>query len=113
MKMIHAIIRPEKIDEVKRALEQKGFVGLTLYEVRGRGRQSGVSWRVRGSEFKIDLLPKVKLEIIVNDEEVEEVVKTIMENARTGEIGDGKIFVTHVEEAFRVRTGERGLTAIE
>lgn len=113
MKMIHAIIRPERLDEVKKALEREGFMGMTIYDVRGRGRQMGVSWRVRGSVYKIDLLPKVKIEIVVEDDEAARAAQVIREAAVTGEVGDGKIFITHVEEAIRIRTGESGRGAVK
>jgi nitrogen regulatory protein P-II 1 len=112
MKMVHAIIRSEKLDDVKKALEAAGFLGMTVYEVRGRGRQMGISWKVRGNEFRVDLLPKLKLEIVVRDEDVDRVVKAILEAARTGEVGDGKVFVTDVERAYRIRTGEEGNEAV-
>ncbi len=112
MKMVHAIIRSEKLDDVKKALEAAGFLGMTVYEVRGRGRQMGISWRVRGNEFRVDLLPKTKLEIVVRDEDVDKVVEAILEAAKTGEVGDGKIFVTDVERAYRIRTGEEGDEAV-
>lgn len=110
--MVHAIIRPEKLEDVKRALERAGFMGMTVYEVRGRGRQMGISWRVRGNEFRVDVLPKLKLELVVRDEDVDRVVSLILESARTGEVGDGKLFVTHVERAYRIRTGEEGEEAV-
>ncbi|MDJ0275006.1 MAG: P-II family nitrogen regulator [Nitrososphaerota archaeon] len=112
MKMVHAIIRPEKLEDVKRVLERAGFLGMTVYEVRGRGRQMGISWRVRGNEFRVDVLPKLKLELVVRDEDVDRVVSLILEAARTGEVGDGKVFVTNVERAYRIRTGEKGDEAI-
>lgn len=113
MKMVHAVIRPEKLDGVKKALEEAGCEGFTVYEVRGRGRQRGVSWKVRGSEYRIDLLPKVKIEVVVKDEDIEKVIDLICSNARTGFTGDGKIFVIDVEDAIRIRTGERGEDAIK
>ncbi len=112
MKKIMAIIRPEKITEVKLALEEKGFIGLTVSEVKGRGRQKGILQQWRGREYRVDMLPKVKLEIVVHDEEVEDVIQTIVSAARTGKIGDGKIFVSDVVEVVRVRTGERGKDAL-
>lgn len=110
--MIHAIIRPHKLHEVKAALIEIGVSGMTVIDVRGYGRQKGHVERYRGAEYTVDLLAKVKLEIVVRDEQVEEVVDAIVRAARTGEIGDGKIFVTPVEEAIRVRTGDRGEDAI-
>lgn len=111
MKMVHAVIKPEKLEDVKRALESAGFVGITVYEVRGRGRQLGISWRVRGHEYRVDMLPKLKIELVVPDEEVDKAVKVIMESARTGDIGDGKIFVHPIDQAIRIRTGESGVDA--
>jgi len=113
LKMIHAVIRPERLEEVKKALEKEGFHGLTIVDVRGRGRQMGVSWRVRGSVYKIDTLPKVKLEMVVEDAAAGRVVDIIRGAAATGEVGDGKIFITPVEEAVRIRTGETGNEALK
>lgn len=112
MKEIMAIIRPEKITEVKLALEEKGFIGLTMTEVKGRGRQKGILQQWRGREYRVDMLPKVKLEIVVKDEEVEDVIKTIVTAARTGKIGDGMIFVSDIVEVVRVPTEERGKEAL-
>jgi len=112
MKMIHAIIRPELVEEVKRRLEEEGFYGLTVYDVRGRGRQDGFRWKVRGQEYRIDLLPKLKLEVVVEDDKAYRVAEIIRHAAATGEIGDGKIFITHVENAIRIRTGEEGAEAV-
>ncbi|MGQ9462862.1 MAG: P-II family nitrogen regulator [Candidatus Fervidibacter sp.] len=112
MKMIHAIIRPHKLHEVKSALSEIGVSGMTVIDVRGYGRQKGHVERYRGAEYTVDLLAKVKLEIVVRDDQVDEVVNAILRAARTGEIGDGKIFITPVEEAIRVRTGDRGEDAI-
>jgi nitrogen regulatory protein P-II 1 len=113
LKMIHAVIRPERLEEVKNALEKAGFHGLTVYDVMGRGRQQGFSWRIRGNTYKIDLLPKVKIEIVVGDEDAQRVVEIIKEAAATGEVGDGKIFITPVDETIRIRTGERGPEAVK
>lgn len=113
MKMIHAVIRPELLEEVKRSLEKEGFYGITVYDVRGRGRQDSFSWKIRGNVYKIDLLPKLKIEIVVEDDQVDKVAEIIRSSASTGEIGDGKIFITHVEEAIRIRTGERGPEAVK
>ncbi len=110
--MIHAIIRPHKLYEVKAALAEIGVSGMTVIDVRGYGRQKGHVERYRGAEYTVDLLAKVKLEIVVRDDQVDEVVDVITKAARTGEIGDGKIFITPVEEAIRVRTGDRGEDAI-
>src|SRR3990172_9762886 len=108
MKKIEAIIRPEKLDEVKHALAEKGYIGLNIVGVTGRGVQKGIVHAGRGGQtYSVDMLPKVKLETVVDDAQVEDVIETIMAAARTGNIGDGKIFVTPVETAIRVRTGER------
>jgi nitrogen regulatory protein P-II 1 len=112
MKKIEAIIRPEKLDEVKLALEDIGCIGMTVSEVKGRGRQKGIVHQWRGREYRVDLLPKVKLEIVVSDDMVDKVVETIVETARTGNVGDGKIFVLPIEDVIRVRTGERGEAAV-
>ena len=112
MKEIIAIIRPEKLENVKMALEEIGCHGLTVTEVKGRGRQLGVTESYRGSDYRIDLLPKTRLEIIVKDEDAEEVIQTIVKTAQTGDIGDGKIFISPVEEVVRIRTGERGDGAV-
>lgn len=112
MKEIIAIIRPEKLENVKAALEAIECRGLTVVDVKGRGRQLGVTESYRGSDYRIDLLPKTRLEIIVKDGEVEEVVQTIVKTAQTGDIGDGKIFISPVEDVVRIRTGERGEKAV-
>ena len=112
MKKIEAIIRPFKLDEVKESLSSIGAQGLTVTEVKGFGRQKGHTELYRGAEYVVDFLPKVKLEIIVGDENVAKVVETIEKAARTGRIGDGKIFVLPVEEVVRIRTGERGSEAL-
>jgi len=112
MKEITAIIRPEKLEAVKSALEAIECRGLTVVDVKGRGRQLGVTESYRGSDYRIDLLPKTRLEIIVDDTEVEEVVQTIVKTAQTGDIGDGKIFISPVEDVVRIRTGERGEKAV-
>jgi Nitrogen regulatory protein PII len=112
MKEIIAIIRPEKLENVKSALEAIECRGLTVVDVKGRGRQLGVTESYRGSDYRIDLLPKTRLEIIVKDEEVDEVVDTIVKTAQTGDIGDGKIFISPVENVVRIRTGERGEKAV-
>jgi nitrogen regulatory protein PII len=108
MKMIVAIIRPHRLQEVKDALGEIGVSGMTVTEVRGHGRQRGHVERYRGAEYTIDLLAKVKLEIVVPDAEAEQIVDTIVKASRTGEIGDGKVFVLPVEESVRVRTGDKG-----
>ncbi len=112
MKKIEAIIKPFKLDDVKEALTEIGVIGMTVMEVRGFGRQKGHTELYRGSEYTIDFLPKVKVEIVVADHLVNKVVETIIAAARTGSIGDGKVFVLPVEESVRIRTGERGEDAI-
>ena len=112
MKKIEAIIRPFKLDEVKIALVNAGIVGMTVSEVRGFGRQKGQTERYRGSEYTVEFLQKLKVEIVVEDEQVEMVVEKIIAASRTGEIGDGKIFITPVEQVVRIRTGERDLEAV-
>jgi nitrogen regulatory protein P-II 1 len=104
--MIQAIIRPSKVEEVKNALDEAGYVSLTSIEVKGRGRQKGITQMWRGEEYKVDMLPKVKVEIVVSDEKVDEAVELIRKAAYTGNIGDGKIFVLPVEKTIRIRTGE-------
>jgi nitrogen regulatory protein P-II 1 len=112
MKKVEAIIKPFKLDEVKEALSSIGVQGLTVSEVKGFGRQKGHTELYRGAEYVVDFLPKVKLEIIVSDELAAQVVETIERAARTGRIGDGKIFVMPVEGGVRIRTGERGVNAL-
>ena len=112
MKKIEAIIKPFKLDDVKEALTEIGVIGMTVMEVRGFGRQKGHTELYRGSEYTIDFLPKVKVELVVADAIVPRVVETIISAAKTGSIGDGKVFVLPVEEAVRIRTGERGEDAI-
>ena len=112
MKKVEAIIKPFKLDEVKEGLNAVGLSGLTVSEVKGFGRQKGHTELYRGAEYVVDFLPKVKLEIIVREEQVAAVVETIQEAAKTGRIGDGKIFVNAVEEVIRIRTGERGEDAL-
>ena len=108
MKKVEAIIKPFKLDEVREALSEMGVTGLTVSEVKGFGRQKGHTELYRGSEYRVDFLPKSKLEIVVSDEEVDRVVETIVKVAKTGSIGDGKIFILPVEDAIRIRTGESG-----
>jgi nitrogen regulatory protein P-II 1 len=108
MKKIEAIIKPFKLDEVKEALAKQGIQGMTISEVKGFGRQKGHTELYRGAEYVVDFLPKVKMEILVKDDRAGLVVDTILEAARTGRIGDGKIFILPMEEAVRIRTGERG-----
>jgi nitrogen regulatory protein P-II 1 len=112
MKKIEAIIKPFKLDEVKEALSRAGIDGLTVSEVKGFGRQKGHTELYRGAEYVVDFLPKVKLEIVVDDAKASAVVEAILGAARTGRIGDGKIFVLPLEEAVRIRTGERGGEAL-
>jgi len=112
MKKIEAIIKPFKLDEVKESLNEIGIHGITVTEVKGFGRQKGHTELYRGAEYVVDFLPKIKIEIIVKDSMVEKVIETIQESAKTGRIGDGKIFVTPVEEVIRIRTGEKGENAI-
>ena len=112
MKRIEAIVRPEKLEDVKEALIALGHAGLTVIEVKGHGIQKGITKQWRGQEYTIDLLPKVAVIAVVNDHEVHEVTETIVAAARTGVIGDGKIFVSPVEEIIRIRTGESGTQAI-
>ena len=112
MKKIEAIIKPFKLDEVKDALNQIGLKGITVLEAKGFGRQKGHTELYRGAEYVVDFLPKVKLELIIEDEMVEEAVEAIRAAAHTGRIGDGKIFVSPIDEAIRIRTGERGDAAV-
>lgn len=112
MKKIEAIIRPFKLDEVKIALVNAGVVGMTVSEVRGFGRQKGQTERYRGSEYTVEFLQKLKVEIVVEDDQVDLVIQSVTNSARTGEIGDGKIFVSPVDRVIRIRTGETDLEAI-
>jgi len=112
LKKVEAIIKPFKLDEVKEALNEIGIQGITVSEVKGFGRQKGHTELYRGAEYVVDFIPKIKMEIIVSDEIVNKVVETIEQAAKTGRIGDGKIFVTPVEEVVRIRTGERGEDAL-
>ncbi len=112
MKKIEAIIKPFKLDEVKEALHEVGLQGITVIEAKGFGRQKGHTELYRGAEYVVDFLPKVKIEIVLEDNLVERAVETIIQAARTGRIGDGKIFVTNVEDAIRIRTGETGADAL-
>jgi nitrogen regulatory protein P-II 1 len=112
MKKIEAIIKPFKLDEVKDALNQIGLKGITVLEAKGFGRQKGHTELYRGAEYVVDFLPKVKIELIIEDEMVEKAVEAIRSSAQTGRIGDGKIFVSRVEDAIRIRTGERGDAAV-
>jgi nitrogen regulatory protein P-II 1 len=112
MKKIEAIVKPFKLDEVKDALQHLEIKGMTIMEVKGFGRQKGHTEIYRGAEYVIDFIPKIKLELVVEDNQVTPVLKTIQEAARTGKIGDGKIFVLPVEEVIRIRTGETGSAAV-
>ncbi len=112
MKKIEAIIKPFKLDEVKEALHEIGLQGITVLEAKGFGRQKGHTELYRGAEYVVDFLPKVKIELVIEDDMLERAVEAILEAAHTGRIGDGKIFITTVEDAIRVRTGERGKDAI-
>ncbi len=112
MKTIEPIIKPFKLDEVKEALHETGLQGITVLEAKGFGRQKGHTELYRGAEYIVDFLPKVKIELVINDDMLERAVETIQQAAYTGRIGDGKIFVSPVEDAIRLRTGERGRDAI-
>jgi nitrogen regulatory protein P-II 1 len=112
MKKIEAIVRPFRIDDVREALAEIGVKGMTLTEVKGYGRQKGHTELYRGSEYQIDFLPKIKLEVVVPDRMEDQVVEAILKTARTGQVGDGKIFIYDVEDAVRVRTGEAGEAAL-
>ena len=112
MKKVEAIIKPFKLDEVKEALHEIGIQGITVSEVKGFGRQKGHTELYRGTEYVVDFLPKIKMEIVVKDELVTKVVETVVEAAKTGRIGDGKVFVLSVDEVVRIRTGERGDDAV-
>ncbi|MEE8270024.1 MAG: P-II family nitrogen regulator [Nitrospinaceae bacterium] len=112
MKKVEAVIKPFKLDEVKDKLNEIGIKGITVSEVKGFGRQKGHTELYRGAEYVVDFLPKIKLEIVVADNQLDEVVNAIIKSAQTGRIGDGKIFVTHLEDTIRIRTGERGEDAV-
>lgn len=112
MKKIEAIVKPFKLEDVKEALREIGIEGMTVSEVKGFGRQKGHTEIYRGSEYTVDFLPKMKLEIVAADEQVERAVETIVSSAKTGKIGDGKVFVSNIEEAVRIRTDERGEQAV-
>lgn len=106
MKLIKAIIKPERFEFVKKALEDKGYIGMTITEVKGRGEQKGIALQYRGKVMSVDMLPKIQIEIVIRDWNADDVIALIMEAARTGKIGDGKIFILPVEKAIRIRTGE-------
>ena len=112
MKKIEAIIRPFKLDEVKEALVEEGIRGLTISEVRGYGRQKGHTETYRGSEYRIEFVPKIKIEVIVDDAKLDKVIDAILRTAKTGQVGDGKIFIFDVQEAIRIRTEESGKEAL-
>ncbi|MGH9339880.1 MAG: P-II family nitrogen regulator [Acidobacteriota bacterium] len=110
MKLIMAIVRPSKVEEIKDALSELNISGMTISEVRGHGRQKGHTAIYRGKEYSVSLLPKMKIEIVIPDELVDETITTIIKTARTGEIGDGRVFVLPVQEGYNIRTGERDVT---
>jgi len=112
MKKIEAIIRPERLSKVREALDQLGYPGMTITDVRGHGKQKGIDQVWRGQEYRVEFLPKLKIEIVVLDEDVDRTVSAIIMQARTGNIGDGKIFICPVEDAVRIRTGDAGNNAI-
>ena len=112
MKLITAIVKPAKVDDIKVALQAAGVAGMTVSETRGFGRQKGHTEIYRGAEYRVDFLPKVRVEVLAEDAEVQSIVDTIVEAARTGSVGDGKLWVTPVEQVIRIRTGERGDDAI-
>jgi nitrogen regulatory protein P-II 1 len=112
MKKVEAIIRHFKLEDVKNALSEKGVAGMTITEVRGFGRQKGHTEMYRGTEYAVDFVPKVKLEVVVGDDAAQDVVDTIMRSAQTGQIGDGKIFISDLSESVRIRTGETGSDAL-
>jgi nitrogen regulatory protein P-II 1 len=112
MKKIEAIIRPFKLEEVKEALVEEGIRGLTISEVRGYGRQKGHTETYRGSEYRIEFVPKIKIEVVIEDSKAEKVVDAILKTAKTGQVGDGKIFIYNVEDVVRIRTGESGKDAL-
>jgi nitrogen regulatory protein P-II 1 len=112
MKKIEAVIREEKLEAVKKGLENVGYMGITVTEVAGRGHQKGLVLQWRAGEYRVDLLPKLKVEVVVLDEDASKVASTIVEAARTGEVGDGKIFIMPVENVIRIRTGEDGIRAV-
>ena len=112
MKKVEAIIRPFKLEEVKEALVEEGIRGLTISEVRGYGREKGHTETYRGSEYRIEFVPKIKIEVIIEDAKVEKIVDAILKTAKTGQVGDGKIFIYNVEDVVRIRTGESGKDAL-
>ena len=112
MKKIEAIVRPERVDEIRKALKQAGYPGITVSEVEGHGKQKGVTQQWRGETYRVELLAKAKLELVVSDRESEKLINALASSAKTGAVGDGKIFVTDVREVIRIRTGERGEDAL-
>ncbi|MBU1124733.1 MAG: P-II family nitrogen regulator [Candidatus Omnitrophica bacterium] len=112
MKKIEVIIRPEKLEPVRRALSNAGCGGLMIHEIEGHGKQKGVVQQWRGEKYKVELLPKIKIEVVVTDADLQRITQVIIESAKTGEIGDGKIFISDIEDAIRIRTGERGDTVL-
>lgn len=112
MKKIEAIIRPEKLEFVRRALEIAGCSGIMITEIEGHGKQKGVVQQWRGEKYKVELLPKIKIDVVVTDQYADKVIRLITDSARTGEIGDGKIFVSNIEDAVRICTGEKGESAV-
>lgn len=112
MKKIEAIVRPEKIEDVRKALSAVGCLGMMLTEIEGHGRQKGLTQQWRGEKYKLELIPKIKIEVVVKDNEVDRIVNTLLTTARTGEVGDGKIFIYNIEEAIRIRTAEKGESAL-
>lgn len=113
LRKVEAIIRPEKVSAVKEALQKLGYPGITIVDVKGHGKQKGLVQQFRGKEYKIDILPKVKIELVVNgSHKLDDILNVIIENARTGETGDGKIFVWPLEDVIRIRTGEKGNDAV-
>lgn len=112
MKKIEAIVRPEKMDEVRKALEVAGYPGITITQVEGHGKQKGVTRQWRGEVYKVDLLPKTKLEVVALDKDLDKILTAVQRAAGTGSVGDGKIFVSNIDEVVRIRTGEKGEKAI-
>ena len=112
MKKIEAIVRPEEVDDIRKALEKAGYPGITIMEVEGHGKQKGVTRQWRGESYKVDLLPKVKLEIVVSDKDADRIVGALASAAKTGAVGDGKIFLSDVKDVVRIRTNERGEEAL-
>ncbi|MBI3011972.1 MAG: P-II family nitrogen regulator [Candidatus Omnitrophica bacterium] len=112
MKKIEAVVRPEKLDEVRKAIESVGYPGITITEAEGHGKQKGITQQWRGETYRVDFLPKVKIEIVAGDADTERIIQAISKSAKTGSVGDGKIFVSDVRDVIRIRTGERGDQAI-